>query len=79
MTTRYISIPVVFAVYTFVRDCERVRQTMVLTMKDIEELSGYYGYSNMVKKPEQNMKMQSFLALVNLFDLNVYDYFELKA
>lgn len=79
MSTRTRSIPMVFRKQAFVTEIEQRRLELGLNMTDIEDLSGYHGYRTFTAHVDQTMKIENFLLLCNLLDLDPRNYFELAS
>jgi len=80
MVSRTRSIPMVFAAYDFGNACLARRIELKLIGRDLEILTGLD--SSLVYKYERgeeiNMKMQNFLKLCNVYDLDPREFFQLE-
>lgn len=75
------SIPMVFAVNRFATDISAARQEIGLNGDEVAKMlpfdkSSLYKYE---RGEQENMHIQNFISLCNLYDLDPRDYFELKA
>lgn len=81
MSSKVISIPMVFAVNKFANDIAIARRDLELTGGMVERFitvdkSALYRYE---QGKEENMKMANFLSICNLYDLDPRAYFVLRA
>lgn len=81
MVTRSRSINMVFRKNAFAADIRSARLELGYSLDDVARhvsiTDGQIGRYEQGK--EDNMKMQNFLELCNLYDLNPQDYFELES
>lgn len=80
MVNRTRSIPMKFRAVNFGITCLAMRLELKLSGEQAAEMlpfdkSALFKYE---RGEEDNMKMQNFLALCNLYDLNPADFFELE-
>lgn len=81
MVTKIRSVPMEFAVNKFATDITQARLELGLSGEEVAELitvdrSALYKYE---RGEQSNMKMQNFLSICNIYDLNPANYFVLKA
>jgi transcriptional regulator with XRE-family HTH domain len=74
------SIPMIFRKNEFGRDIAARRIELELSLSHVGELINISGatISDYENGNECNMKMQNFLAICNVFDLDPREYFELE-
>lgn len=75
------SIPMIFRATQFGTDVMAARAEMEVSQAVVAHHIGISAswVSDVENGNEVNMKMQNFLAMCNLFDLNPQDYFELES
>ena len=78
MTRKISSVPMVLNIREFVDDVEQARKDAELEHRDIAILTGYHGWFRIVKAEYDNMRVDSFLKVCNLFDLDPRKYFVLR-
>lgn len=79
MVTKIRSVSMIFNHLRFANDCLACRLSLRLTTDDVGGLVGL-DKSTIAKYEsgkEDNMKINHFLALINVYDLDPRDYFEL--
>ena len=80
MANRTRSIPMVFRAVHFANEIMSRRLEMKLNIREVGELVKVHAttISTYERAGESNMKMENFLDLCNLFDLDPREFFELE-
>jgi transcriptional regulator with XRE-family HTH domain len=80
MTKRIRSVPMVFNRARFGNDILAMRWELGLSQRAVGEMCELEGslLSRYERGDETNMKMQNFLAICNVYDIDPREYFELE-